>query len=45
LGNIHCAVRWNTVRCSTLSAMAGAIWNPLAPAPISATRLPVTSTL
>ena len=24
--------------------MAGAIWNPLAPAPISATRLPVRST-
>ena len=24
--------------------MAGAIWNPLAPAPIMATRLPVRST-
>ncbi len=24
-GNIHCAVRWNTVRCATSSAIAGAI--------------------
>ena len=28
------------MRCSTSSAIAGAIWNPLAPAPIIATRLP-----
>ena len=32
------------MRCSTRSAMVGAIWKPLAPAPTSATRLPVRST-
>ena len=43
-GNIHCAVRWNTVRCSTSSAMVGAIWKPLAPAPTRAKRVPRMST-
>jgi hypothetical protein len=37
-------VRWNTVSCSTVSAIVGAIWNPLAPAPTSANRVPVMST-
>ena len=44
LGNIHWAVRWKTVRLSTPSAMAGAIWKPLAPAPIMATLCPERST-
>ena len=40
---IHCAVRWKIDSDSTRSAMVGAIWNPLAPAPMSAKRLPVMS--
>ena len=43
-GNIHWAVRWKTSRWATCSAIAGAIWKPLAPAPTRATRLPVRST-
>ena len=39
-GNTHCAVRWKMVSCSTSGATVGAIWNPVAPAPMSATFLP-----
>ena len=40
---IHCGVRWKMARCATCSAMVGAIWNPVAPAPTSAKRAPVMS--
>ena len=38
-------MRWKIVSCATSGAIVGAIWKPLAPAPIIATRLPVRSTL
>ncbi len=38
------AVRWNTVRWPTSPAMVWMVWMPVAPVPITATRLPVKST-
>ena len=40
---IHWAVRWKIVSRSTFPAIAGPIWKPLAPAPISANRVPASS--
>ena len=37
-------VRWKTVRWPTSFAMIGIIWTAVAPAPITATRLPAKST-
>ena len=44
-GTIHGGVRWNTVSCAAISAISGTTCTPLAPVPITATRLPVRSTV
>ena len=44
LGTTHGAVRWKTVRCATSGWIAGTNWIALAPVPITATRLPRSST-
>jgi hypothetical protein len=33
-------VRWNTVRCAAVLATSWIVWTPVAPVPITATRLP-----
>ncbi|SKW09505.1 Uncharacterised protein [Mycobacteroides abscessus subsp. abscessus] len=40
LGMIHAGVRWKVVTDAAVRATAGAIWIPLEPVPITATRLP-----
>ena len=37
-------VRWNTVSCPTVFATSGIACTPVAPVPITATRLPAKST-
>ena len=39
-GADHCAVRWNTVRWPAVLATSVMVWMPVAPVPITATRLP-----
>ena len=43
-GRHQIGVRWKTVSCSTSGAIAGITWIAEAPVPMTATRLPASST-
>jgi len=43
-GALQFGRRWNTVSSPTLSAISPITWMPVAPVPITATRLPAMST-
>jgi hypothetical protein len=43
LGTTHAGVRWKTLSLPTTGAIDGTTCTPLAPVPMTATRLPATS--
>ena len=43
-GHAERRVRWNTVRCLACCAISGIAWTPVAPVPMTPTRLAVKST-